>query len=567
MKTRTLIIEDQDAVAVAIEHQLQQTRYHGQADICRNATMALSRISAARKDPYDLILCDYNLGECTDGQQLLEYLRSEHLIPRKTAFIMLTAEASYARVASAVELAPDAYLLKPFTLDGLAQRVEYAMDKRAALKAPCAFLDLDQPDYPAAIKACNAIILEGKRFSLDGLKLKAECLIHQAQWGEAAAVYDKIIAWRPTPWAEVGRARTLRLMGHPGLADKKLLHTIEEFPQFVAAYDELAALAEENDDPKLAQEILEKAHAIVPSNRRTRGLGLLALQNGDLDKAAEFLKIVTERDRYGLKRSTEDFFALARAQRSLKRPEHAMATLDSLKDHFPETRPLTVRKMAAEALVLFAANRPFDAKKKVRDALELRHEQMEPRTQLELAEACYVCGERNQAEKLFVHVAENWQEDSKVFKQVKETMSRVGLGEAGNDLLAESTRELIKINNTAAAQIKKGEFEQAVNNMEKVAKRLLHHATVQANYVQSILLWVEHNCPKNIKDLPIHSKPRKYIATAREHLRQLASIDDKHPRLSSLQRLFAKLTGETQATHDVENFDASQEPASMESGG
>lgn len=566
MKIKTLIIEDNESVAIAIEHQLQQMRDF-QVDRSINVAKALERISAAHTIPYDLILCDFNLGESTDGQQLLEFLRSEQRIPRKTVFIMITAEASYDMVASAVELAPDSYLLKPFTYDNLAQRISYAMSKREALKEVYANMDGEKPDLMAAIKLCNGLILAANRFTLDALKLKTECLIKLGKWGDAANVYDKIIAWRPTSWAEVGRARTLRHAGHPELAEKNLLTTIEKFPTFLAAYDEIASMAEETGDRLRAQEFLEKSYSIVPSNRRTRALGLIALKNGDLNKAARLMKIVTERDCYGLKRSTEDFFMLTAALRRLSRHDEAMAVLESLKDHFPETRPLQVRKMAAEAMVLVAANRPFDAKKRVNDALELRHGQMEPRTQLELGEACHECGDIETAQEIFLHVAENWQEDPTVFTQVKESLERTGLGQEGLALIKQSINGLISINNNAAKKVTEGRFDEVIDDMAQVAMRLHNHATVQANYVHALLLWLEHNAPRNLMELPRHSMPGKNIRLAREHLHLLIKINPNHSRLPHLQRMLASVMGESDAGEGVQNLHQEQEPASMESGG
>lgn len=565
MNIKTLIIEDLEKVASAIEQQLRQTKYQGVVHKVKDVQNALARIKAAHEEPYDLILCDYNLGEGTNGQQLLEYLRSERLIPRKTAFIMITAESSYAKVASAVELIPDGYLLKPFTLDGLIQRIEFGLEKRDVLKEALALIDQEIPDYPSAIKSCNAIILAANKFSLEALKLKAECLLLLNQWGEASSVYDKIITWRPTPWAEVGLARALRHMGHTDLAQKKLQKTIDSFPQFVSAYDELAALAQKAGNTVLAQATLEKAHVIVPSNRRTRELGLLALANNDLEKACNYLQIITQKDRYGLKRSTEDFFSLAAAFKQRALYSEAIGTLDSIKDHFPETKPLTVRKMAAEAIIVFTAGRKFDAKKMVMDALKLRHEQMEPRTQLELGEACYLCGVRDQADSIFRHIAENWQENRTVINEVKTTLQRVGMGQYGDELIKESTTELIKLNNLAASEIRNGEYDKAVGHLQQVAERLLSHATVQANYTQALLLWVEHNSPKNPKLMPEISKPRQYINLARKHLQQLASIDAKHRHLGPLQRLYTKLTGD-QAIVESNEAETAPELASMEKG-
>lgn len=543
MKRKVLVVEDQEQVGLLVERLLQEIDsfyvHH-----CSSAAQSIDRISAAHSSPYDLILCDYHLGENTNGQQLLEFLRFERHIPRCTGFIMLTGDATYAAVASAVELVPDSYLLKPFTRDGLASRVRLAVEKREALKTAYAALDKPEPDWASAVIACNAIIAEGHRFVLEALRIKAECQLKLGNWGDAASVYDKIVAWRPTAWAEVGRARAIRNMGHHELALSKLKAALHLFPQFVAAYDELAALAQEDGQAEMAQEILEKAHAIVPSNRRSRQLGLLALDNGDLECACKHLRVVVDRDRYGLMRSTEDFFGLASALRQLGRHDEAITVLDSLNDHFPKTRPLTVRKMAAEALVKAACNRTGAARQAVRDALEIRDDRMEPRTQLELAEACHHCGEEAAGRKIFLHVAENWQEYPKIVSSVKTMVTRVAGPEECIRMIDYSLQELVAANNEAAALMKAGKIDEVIGKMEVIAKRLPNHATVQANFTQALLAWLEHHAPPNLMELPYDSRPRRCLATAREHLRQLAVVNPAHPRLPPLQRIFAKLTGE-----------------------
>lgn len=562
MKPKVLVVEDQEQVGLLIEHLLLEIgNFH--VDHGSSAAQSIDRIGAAHQAPYDLILCDYHLGENTNGQQLLEFLRFERHIPRCTGFIMLTGDASYPAVASAVELVPDSYLLKPFTRDGLASRVRVAIEKRDALKTVYRALDQTEPDWETAVIACNAMIAESSRFVLEALRIKAECQLKLGNWGDAASVYDKIVAWRPTAWAEVGRARALRNMGHPDLALDKLKAALHLFPQFVAAYDELAALALEDGQGQMAQEILEKAHAIVPSNRRSRQLGLLALDNGDLEKASKFLRVVVDRDRYGLMRSTEDFFGLASALRQLGRHDEAITVLDSLKDHFPETRPLTVRKMAAAALIQAACERSGDARQTVREALEIRDDRMEPRTQLELAEACHHCGEEAAGRKIFLHVAENWQEDPKVVASAKKAMSRVVGAEETARAIDYSLEELVAANNEAATLMKAGKVEEVIAKMEVIAKRLPNHATVQANYAQALLVWLEHHAPPKLMELPYQSRPRLYLAAAREHLRQLAIINQDHPRLPPLQRHFAKFTGENDLAGKALREAEPEEAASM----
>ncbi|CAK0759075.1 hypothetical protein CCP3SC15_2450004 [Gammaproteobacteria bacterium] len=43
---------------------------------------------------YDIVLCDYNLGDGRDGMQILEEAKQRHLIGLTTVFVMITAESS-----------------------------------------------------------------------------------------------------------------------------------------------------------------------------------------------------------------------------------------------------------------------------------------------------------------------------------------------------------------------------------------------------------------------------------------------------------------------------------------
>ena len=74
-------------------------------------------IRQVKSNHFDIVLTDYHLDDGRDGQQLLEELRQKHLISLATVFIVITAERGYHNVVSVAELAPDDYLIKPFTAE------------------------------------------------------------------------------------------------------------------------------------------------------------------------------------------------------------------------------------------------------------------------------------------------------------------------------------------------------------------------------------------------------------------------------------------------------------------
>ena len=109
----------------------------GQLGITRieHGVSAGTAIRLLEKKAFDLVFCEYDLGNehGQDGQQLLEDLRHNKLISPSTILIMLTTEGVYSKDVSAADLTPTDYILKPFTVDVLAQRIARAVDRRGAL--------------------------------------------------------------------------------------------------------------------------------------------------------------------------------------------------------------------------------------------------------------------------------------------------------------------------------------------------------------------------------------------------------------------------------------------------
>ena len=127
---RGLLIDDMPEMRSTMRIQLADAGLE-KCDAARNVKEAVERLTENR---YDLIVCDYNLGQGADGQQLLELVRRRQLLPLSTAFLMVTGESGYEQVSTAAEYAPDDYLIKPFTSGMLGTRLERILEKKDALK-------------------------------------------------------------------------------------------------------------------------------------------------------------------------------------------------------------------------------------------------------------------------------------------------------------------------------------------------------------------------------------------------------------------------------------------------
>ena len=121
-----LVIDDMEGMRSQLRMSLSSSGF-AKLHVVSGIKEALERMASNR---YDVILCDYSLGDSTDGQQFLEYLRTNDLITRNTIFFMITAEQVYEKVVTIAECAPDDYLLKPFTAAQFNARLEKLLEKQ-----------------------------------------------------------------------------------------------------------------------------------------------------------------------------------------------------------------------------------------------------------------------------------------------------------------------------------------------------------------------------------------------------------------------------------------------------
>ncbi|MCE3264296.1 MAG: transcriptional regulator [Pseudoduganella sp.] len=266
---------------------------------------------------FDVILCEYDLGSGNedngqDGQQLLEDLRLHKLIDRSTIFIMLTSEAVQSKVMSAAELTPTDYVLKPFTVDVLMQRIARAVDRRAV------FMDIyqliAQGQRREAIAACQQAEGANPRFATDFARLRAEMHMELGELAEAELVYQTLLAGRPLGWAQLGLARCQFGLERYDDAMQTLERALEGNPTLMGAYDLLARTYEAIGQAPQAKKILEDAVAMSPNLvQRLRHLGEVAYETGDISAAEKAFRQVVTKARYSEFRDPEDHVNLVRA--------------------------------------------------------------------------------------------------------------------------------------------------------------------------------------------------------------------------------------------------------------
>jgi len=369
-----LVVDPNPGIRANLQNMLNQAGI-ARVEFAVDAGTAIKQLA---RRPYDVILCEYDLGGPhaglvgqggQDGQQLLEDLRRHKLIAPWAIFIMLTAEGSRDKVVSAAELAPTDYVLKPFTAGILQERITRALARRAALLPAYRLADQGQPR--AAIQACIDGARAQPRFSFDFARLRAELHAGLREPREAESVYREVLAARPLGWAGLGLARMMVEQERIDEAGTLLEALIEDNPRLMAAYDLLARCHEVRGAPAQAQKVLSSAVALSPHTvQRLRKLGEVALDAGDPAAAEQSFRQVVTRSRHSAFRTPEDHLGLVKALVGKGDALTAAGVIRDMERSLPDAPETAACAALATALVQDAGGNPAGAVTQLKQAVD-----------------------------------------------------------------------------------------------------------------------------------------------------------------------------------------------------
>ena len=263
-------------------------------DIGVSAVVQVARASDARKAleyrNFDFVLCELHFqDEQYSGQDLLDDLRRNQLLPFTTVFIIVTAEATYRRVAEAAESALDSFMLKPYAPTQLARRLFQSRQRKEALKD--IFQAMEEQHFEHAAKLCLERFAARDKYWLYSARLGAELLLRIGRHADAQALFRAIVDAKTLPWAKLGVARAQLEGGHANQAATTLEHLINEEPQFADAYDVMGRAHFEQGRFAQALETYAMAVNLTPhSIGRLQSLAMVTYYAGDAAPAEELLE-------------------------------------------------------------------------------------------------------------------------------------------------------------------------------------------------------------------------------------------------------------------------------------
>jgi tetratricopeptide (TPR) repeat protein len=351
-----------DASALVIEGNLQsrsiliaQLRELGVGHVAQ-----CSRLLDARRKleetSFDVVICEQHFErETGSGQDLLDDLRRNQLLPFHTVFVMITAEATYSKVAEAAESALDAYLLKPHTAARLSDRILQARERKQALRS--IFSAIDAQDFEQAATLCQERFESRETYWLYAARIGAELLLRLGRLAEAQTLFETVIEAKTLPWARLGVARAQLENGQPAKAATTLESLIRDDDAYADAYDVMGRAQFELGNFQNALATYQMATRLTPGSiSRLLKHGMLAYYSGEKSEGVELLDRAS---RLGLDSKMFDpqallLLAFARLdnndQRGLQRTVEQLTRLRD-RSHDP-ARPHRLLHMAESLLAL-----------------------------------------------------------------------------------------------------------------------------------------------------------------------------------------------------------------------
>lgn len=421
---KILVVDDFPEFRTAIKRMVEAFGATN-VDTSSNGEDAINLIKAKH---YDAILCDYNLGEGKDGQQVLEEAKFKGIIKEDQIFILLTAENTAEMVMGALEYEPDGYLVKPFTKEMVHQRLTKTITKKAELAD--VYDAIHHNDLLKAIVLCDEKIAAGDKTMLNCIKIKSKLQMKLGKYDDAFKLFDEFLAAKTVSWVLMGR-------GQCNYYFKKYDKALADFEAIIAlsavnveGYDWVAKTKLAMGDAVGAQEILENAARLSSKAiLRQQLLGDIAYGNKNIEVAEKAYRWAVQLGKYSCYRRVLDYLNYAEVlilksnsdehgRTSLRAGNDAVLVLESLANLYGNDRVVQAQAnigLVAAYQTIKKNDKAKLAAKKALSWVEKDHIKLDKQWLVKLGEALILVDEQEKGQELINNnaaVADNGAQDA-----------------------------------------------------------------------------------------------------------------------------------------------------------
>lgn len=239
VEQKVLIIDDCQLYTTLTREMLVKLGLQAsQIDVVNSAEDCLR---ACRAERYAMLMLDYNLGDSSNGRQILSKLYRDKLLDREAVVIIVTADSSATVVRSFLELNPDGYLVKPLSFEQIKSRLPSIINNKLTLLNAYRLMQAEK--FEEVVVETKEICNSVKEVEFQSVLLQAEALITLRRFGEAKNLLISNKTVQESPRAAIVLSKVYQAQGKYKLAEE-LLVKFKEHPVYRALIlDRLAELS------------------------------------------------------------------------------------------------------------------------------------------------------------------------------------------------------------------------------------------------------------------------------------------------------------------------------------
>lgn len=524
-----LIVEDYPAMRKAIRDML----YILEADTIVEADNGVNAINAMTKTSFDIVLCDYNLGNGKNGQQVLEEARYRKLIGQHCIFIIVAAEQTASMVLGAMDSKPDEYLTKPFNAQQLFARIERNLRRKQFLQG--IEKEIERGNLFQAIQDCEQLLAANdQKMRTHLLKKRAELATLVGDFETGRQVYQQILQERDLPWARLGLGIIEYQQGNFDTAIAIFEALLQDNPLFLEGYDWLSKTYETQDKLQDMQQVLNQAVDLSPQSiLRQKKLAETADKNGNLAIAEKAYKAAVTLGKHSVHKSCGDFTNLAKLYAKTNDSEHALKVLKEMRHEYLNNPEAELRATTLEVeLHKKAGNEQLadDCLKKMLTLSQQLGNEVPKDLQLDIARSCFLQNQPERAEEILNGLIKTHIDDDGFLNDIRRMQSGIGLENHSEALIQSTKRELVAINNKGVTLYKQGRYGEAMALFEKAMSVMPDNKTIIINMLKITL-----------HDLKNADHDQQKLLRAQELFKKARQVGIDKQKLGILQMEFSNL--------------------------
>lgn len=490
-KLDVLVVDDFDNFRVTVCKMLQEL---GVANV-DTALHGNQAVKFCLGKHYDLILCDYNLGNGKNGQQVLEELRVGKHLNYTTLFVLISAETSRSIIMATYDYEPDAYLAKPITSKAMQQRLDRLLLQQHSLMP--VYRALDDKNREKAISECQQLIESQSRYTIQCQKILGSLYLDTEAFDQAEQLYRSVLEVRMLDWAQVGLSLATQAKGDLLQAKTWLEEVIAKNPMCMQAYDALAQNCTLRGDNQELQVVLQQAVNTSPKSIvRQKELAETAVTNNDFAAAAMAYRRAVRLSQYSCHDSVETHLNYGRMTAALFKEDETVAnelSRDALKvltdipQHFHLSIDHELQVDLLKCQVFVGQGNKNKAEELFSDIENSLNSSIGHNidTDLDLVSALHYLGREPQAKNLLEKLIEKYQKDERALLKIDNLLE---------EPVSEKNRSKVsKMNRQGIALFEKKKYKEAIECFKQAKQMFPNHLGVHLNLIQAAISEMETN--------------------------------------------------------------------------